>query len=182
MSDSERYLEAIESAKASGKLKKGVNEVTKELERGNAKLVVAAADVSPKEIIMHLPILAKEKGILYGEVASKEELGAAAGLPRPTAAIAIMDIGKAKDILKELQDEARAKAVKEAPKEEVKEEPAKEAKAAPAKEEKVEEAPVEEKAEEVKEEAPVEEEKAEESPKEEPVEEPKKEAKEEKAE
>ena len=163
MSDSERYLEAIESAKASGKLKKGVNEVTKELERGNAKLVVAAADVSPKEIIMHLPILAKEKGILYGEVASKEELGAAAGLPRPTAAIAIMDIGKAKDILKELQDEARAKA-------------------APAKEEKVEEAPVEEKAEEVKEEAPVEEEKAEESPKEEPVEEPKKEAKEEKAE
>ena len=40
MSESERFLEAIESAKASGKLKKGVNEVTKALERGVAKLVV----------------------------------------------------------------------------------------------------------------------------------------------
>lgn len=90
---SEEYLEAVEAANASGKLKKGVNEVTKALERGVAKLVVVASDVSPKEIIMHLPILAKEKGVQYGEVASKEELGAAAGLQRPTSAVAVLEKG-----------------------------------------------------------------------------------------
>ncbi|MBW3021193.1 ribosomal L7Ae/L30e/S12e/Gadd45 family protein [Candidatus Woesearchaeota archaeon] len=113
MSESERFLEAIESAKASGKLKKGVNEVTKALERGVAKLVVYAGDVSPKEIVMHLPILAKEKNVPCGEVASKEELAAAAGLPRPTSAVAILDIGKAKDVLKELQNEAAEEAAEE---------------------------------------------------------------------
>ena len=117
----EQYLEAIESANASGKLKKGVNEVTKALERGTAKLVVAATDVSPKEIIMHLSLLAKEKGIIYGEVSSKEELGAAAGLQRPTAAVAILDAGSAKDLLKTITTDA-VKESKASEKEEVKEE------------------------------------------------------------
>jgi len=128
----EQYLEIIEAANASGKLKRGVNEVTKALERGTAKLVIAATDVSPKEIIMHLPLLSKEKEIPYGEVSSKEELGAAAGLQRSTAAIAVLDAGNAKDILKSIEQE-QAKEAKEA-KEEKKEEPVK---AEPKKEEKV---------------------------------------------
>jgi len=87
----EELLSAVETANASGKLRRGVNEVTKALERGIAKIVVAAGDVTPKEIIMHLPLLAKEKGAEYGEVPSKEELGAAAGLQRPTSAVAITE-------------------------------------------------------------------------------------------
>lgn len=109
----EQYLEAIEAANASGKLKRGVNEVTKALERGTAKLVVAAVDVSPKEIIMHLPLLSKEKGIPYGEVASKEELGAAAGLQRSTAAVVILDAGNAKDLLKSITAESEKEEAKE---------------------------------------------------------------------
>ena len=128
MSDSEKFLEVIENALASGKIRKGVNEVTKELERGNAKLVVAASDVSPKEIIMHLPILAKEKGIIYGEVSSKEELGAAAGLGRGTAAVAVLDAGKAKDILKELASEEKSEAVNEIKDEAISEEEIKDTK------------------------------------------------------
>lgn len=117
----EQYLEAIEAANASGKLKRGVNEVTKALERGTAKLVVAATDVSPKEIIMHLPLLAKEKGIPYGEVTSKEELGAAAGLQRSTAAIAILDAGSAKDLMKSITAESGKEAKAEAKEEKVEE-------------------------------------------------------------
>ncbi len=134
----EELLEVIEAAQASGKIKKGVNEVTKALERGTAKLVVAASDVSPKEIIMHLPLLAKEKGILYGEVSSKEELGAAAGLPRPTSAIAVLDAGSAKDIIKSLEKGQKSEAKAEekpAEKEAPKQEPKKEEKAEESKEE-----------------------------------------------
>lgn len=97
---SEQALEIIEIAKKTGKLKKGSNEVTKAIESGRAKFVVYAADTNPKEIIMHLPLLAKEKGIKFAEVSTKEELGAAAGLPVGTAAVAVMNEGEAKELIK----------------------------------------------------------------------------------
>ena len=105
MVDQEKVFEAIELAKASGKIKKGTNEVTKAIERGSAKLVVVADDANPKEITMHLPLLAKEKDVLCFNVSSKEELGAAAGLSVSTVAIAIVQEGQAKDVLKELESE-----------------------------------------------------------------------------
>ena len=95
----------VEKAAKTGKVDKGVNEVTKAVERGIAKLVVAAADVSPKEVIMHLGPLCKEKGIPYVEVPSREELGAAAGLQVSTAAVAIVKEGESKDLIKELSKE-----------------------------------------------------------------------------
>ncbi len=162
--ESERLLELVEHVQASGKVKKGVNEVTKFLERGEAKIVIAATDISPKELIMHLPLLAKEKDIAYAEVPKKEDLGAAAGINRPTAAIAITDGGNAKDMLNSIVKELLSK--KEAPKEVKEEKPKKE------KVEEKKEASKEEKKEEVKEEKP-----KEEAPKEAPKEEKKEEEK-----
>ena len=51
---------------------------------------------------MHLPLLCKDKGIPCFEVPSKEELGAAAGLGLPTAAVAIVEPGEAADSIKHL--------------------------------------------------------------------------------
>lgn len=98
-------LQAIEVAKNSGKIKKGTNEVTKALEKGTAKLVVYAKDTQPAEIVMHLPILAKEKGIPCIEVDSREELGAAAGLALPTSSVAIVVEGESKKIIAQIQKE-----------------------------------------------------------------------------
>lgn len=100
----EKVYQAVESAKKSGKICKGANEVTKALEKGEAKFVTYAKDVSPKEIVMHLPILAEEKGIPCLEVESKKELGASAGLPVGTTAVAILDEGKAKGLIKEVSN------------------------------------------------------------------------------
>lgn len=101
---SDKALEAVEVAKSTGKIKRGANEVTKALERGIAKLVVVAKDVSPPEITMHLAPLAKEKGVACVEVPSKEELGAAAGIKIPTSAVAIIKEGEAKNIIKEISE------------------------------------------------------------------------------
>jgi large subunit ribosomal protein L7Ae len=98
----EKAYEAIETAKASGKLKKGTNEATKAIERGTAKLVVVAKDANPPEITMHIPVIAKEKGIPCVIVDSREELGSAAGLNVPTVAVAIVTEGDAKGIIKEI--------------------------------------------------------------------------------
>ncbi len=123
----DKALEAIEVARSTGKIKKGTNEATKSLERGVAKLVVIAKDVSPPEITMHLPILAKEKGIPCIEVENKEELGTAAGIKVGTAAIAIIVEGDAKRIILDIKRKTAPEEKKEQPAEEKKEE-AKEAK------------------------------------------------------
>ena len=72
----------VEKARKTGKVEKGTNEVTKAIERGTAKLVVYAADVEPKEIIQHIPMLCKEKGIPCKEVESRQKLGIAVGLKK----------------------------------------------------------------------------------------------------
>ncbi len=101
MTDDDVY-KVVEVANATGKVRRGSNEVTKSVEKGEAKLIVIAKDVSPPEVIMHLPILAKEKGIKCVEVASKEELGAASGINKATTAVAIVQEGDAKKAIANL--------------------------------------------------------------------------------
>lgn len=84
--------ETIEKARKTGKIDKGVNEVTKAIERNTAKLVVIAKDVEPKEIIQHIPVLCKEKGIKIEEADSKEKLGIASGINVPCSAVAVVEI------------------------------------------------------------------------------------------
>jgi len=86
--------EIIEKIRKEGKIEKGTNEVTKAIERGTAKLVVYAADVEPKEIVKHIPIICKEKGVHCVEVDNKKKLGIAAGLPVGASSIVVIDTGK----------------------------------------------------------------------------------------
>lgn len=98
----ERTYEALELARDTGSVKKGTNEVTKVIERGQAKLIVIAEDVQPEEVVVHLPILCEEKGIPYTYVPSKDELGTAVGLGVGTASAAIVDPGKEGDLYNEV--------------------------------------------------------------------------------
>ncbi len=124
-------LQLLNEVRIQGKIRKGTNEVTKSVERGEAKLVVIAADVNPPEIVMHLPILCGEKNIPHIFVESKAELGAAAGLPVGTSAVAVANAGDAARKLNEFVDVLKGKMPKpvkkaEAPveaKPEVKEKP-----------------------------------------------------------
>ncbi|HLD79753.1 MAG TPA: ribosomal L7Ae/L30e/S12e/Gadd45 family protein [Candidatus Nanoarchaeia archaeon] len=102
MTNEAKVLEAVEVARTTGKIRKGANEATKALEKGNAKLVVYALDVTPKEIIMHLPLLAKEKNVPCFGVSKKDDLGAAAGLAVSTAAVAVVKEGEAKAAIEAL--------------------------------------------------------------------------------
>ena len=97
-----KALEAVAIANTTGKLRKGVNETTKAIERGIAKLVVMAADVTPEEILMHIPVLCEEKQVAYVCVASKQELGKASGIDVPTSSIAIVEEGEAKKAIADL--------------------------------------------------------------------------------
>lgn len=104
----EKALQALEAARNTGKIKKGVNETTKMVERGQAQLVLIAEDTAPPEVVAHLPMLAGEKDIPVVFVKTKDELGTAAGLQVGSAAACIVEPGDAKDQLKDI-----AKKVKE---------------------------------------------------------------------
>jgi len=95
-------LEVVRMARESGKVRKGVNEVIKSVERGQAKFVVIATDVDPPEIVAFLPTLCDEKKIPYMFVGSKKELGEAAGINVAASSVSIVDPGAAKDFLEEI--------------------------------------------------------------------------------
>jgi large subunit ribosomal protein L7Ae len=90
-------LEALEIARDTGTVKKGTNETTKAIERGNAELVIVAEDVEPEEIVMHIPELADEKEAPFVFVAEQDDLGHSAGLEVGSAAAAITDSGDAEN-------------------------------------------------------------------------------------
>lgn len=92
----EKVYQALEAVKGAGNISKGTNETTKAVERGIAKLVVIAEDVEPAEIVMHIPMICKEKKVPYIAVPSKKELGAAVGIEVSTASVAVTDEGKGK--------------------------------------------------------------------------------------
>jgi len=96
MTKPDDILELVEISRETGKIRKGINEATKAVERGIAKAIVVAEDVDPPEIIMHLTPLCDEKKIPLFKVPSRNELGRAAGLDVSTAAVAIMELGDAK--------------------------------------------------------------------------------------
>ncbi|MEF8851110.1 MAG: 50S ribosomal protein L7Ae [Haloarculaceae archaeon] len=97
-------LDALEVARDTGTVKKGTNETTKAVERGNAELVYIAEDVQPEEIVMHLPELADEKSVPFVFVGSQDDVGHAAGLEVGSAAAAIVDAGEAQGDVDDIAD------------------------------------------------------------------------------
>ena len=144
--DEKQVFSLIQKAKETGSVRIGANEVTKAVERGQAKLVLSANDVSPAEIVAHFEGLCNEMKIVYLSAGSKAELGALVQI-KSTTALAIVDAGSGKKELDTLSKEVFAedkKAAKADKKEEVKEEKVEEAVEAPAEEAPAEEAAAEE--------------------------------------
>ncbi|CAH2073569.1 unnamed protein product [Thlaspi arvense] len=78
--------------KAAGKkcLKRGVKEVVKSIRRGQKGVCVIAGNISPIDVITHLPILCEEAGVPYVYVPSKEDLAQAGATKRPTCCVLVM--------------------------------------------------------------------------------------------
>jgi len=102
----DKVYEVVEKARDSGQVRKGTNEVTKQTERKQAKLVVMATDVTPEEILAHMPLLCEDKEVPYAYVPSQNDLGRAAGLKNvATASVAITQPGDGEDLLNEIVKE-----------------------------------------------------------------------------
>lgn len=81
-------------------LKRGVKEVVKTLRKSPPSapgytsfpgVVVIAGDISPQDVISHIPVLCEDHNVPFIFVTSRAELGAAAKTKRPTSVIMIME-------------------------------------------------------------------------------------------
>ena len=89
------------SATKNKSLKRGVKEVVKSLRKSSnavitttgsgepPAIVILAADISPMDVISHIPVLCEDHGVPYIYVTSRAELGAAASTSRPTSVVMI---------------------------------------------------------------------------------------------
>ncbi|GBC72801.1 Ribosome-associated protein L7Ae-like protein [archaeon HR04] len=100
--------EAVRIARQTGNVRRGTNETTKAIERGNAKLVIIAEDVEPPEVVAHLPILCEERNVPYVYVPSKKQLGEALGIDVQAAAACITDAGDARQALEQIINTVRS--------------------------------------------------------------------------
>ncbi len=67
-----------------------------------AKFVVIASDVSPEEVVIHIPKLCKQKNIPYVFVPTKQDLGKAISLNVGCASVAVENVGDAKPLIDEI--------------------------------------------------------------------------------
>ncbi|KAG8747548.1 hypothetical protein FRC10_000684 [Ceratobasidium sp. 414] len=86
----------VKKASKGRQVKRGVKEVVKSIRKGEKGLLILAADISPIDIISHLPVMAEDASIPYVFVASKEELGQASSTKRPTSCVLVCPDAKKK--------------------------------------------------------------------------------------
>jgi H/ACA ribonucleoprotein complex subunit 2 len=70
-------------------LKRGVKEVVKAVRKNAKGIVVMAGDISPIDVLSHIPVLCEDAKVPYIFVPSKAELGLAAATKRATSCILI---------------------------------------------------------------------------------------------
>merc|ERR1712224_1013409 len=86
---SKKLFKCIKKATKSKQVLRGVKEVVKAVRKGQKGVCVIAGNISPMDVISHLPILCEDNGVPYIYVRSKEELGAAGLTKRPTSCMLI---------------------------------------------------------------------------------------------
>ncbi|CAD8131799.1 unnamed protein product (macronuclear) [Paramecium tetraurelia] len=85
-----KILDLLRQALNYKQLKKGANEVLKNLDKGICELVILAADCDPIEIVANIPIKCEEKNVSYCFVSTQASLGRACGISRPVVAASIV--------------------------------------------------------------------------------------------
>ena len=72
---SKKLLKLIQRGMKDKIVKRGVKETVKAVRKGAKGIVIIAADISPIDVLSHLPILCEDKSVPYIYVKSRAEVG-----------------------------------------------------------------------------------------------------------
>ncbi|TPX57265.1 hypothetical protein PhCBS80983_g03933 [Powellomyces hirtus] len=104
-----KVLKTVKKAAKTKNVRRGVKEVVKALRKGQKGVVVIAGDISPVDVITHVPIMCEEADVSYIYVPSKEELGNAGSTKRATSCILVVQKEEVdySDLYTEVLDEVK---------------------------------------------------------------------------
>ncbi|PKU83661.1 H/ACA ribonucleoprotein complex subunit 2-like protein [Dendrobium catenatum] len=102
-----RTHKLVRSATKAKCVRRGVKEVVKSIRRGHKGLCVIAGNISPIDVITHVPILCEEADIPYIYVPSKEDLATAGETKRPTCCILVLTKPVKGELDQEVQEKLR---------------------------------------------------------------------------
>ena len=84
-----KLYKLVKKSQKAKRLKRGVREVVKGLRKEEKGVIVLAGDVSPIDVISHIPVYCEDKGVPYCYVPTRKDLGAAAFTKRPTSVVMV---------------------------------------------------------------------------------------------
>ncbi|KAA8911249.1 hypothetical protein TRICI_003859 [Trichomonascus ciferrii] len=91
-----KVLKTVKKASKARHVKRGVKEVVKAVRKGEKGLVIIAGDISPADVISHIPVLCENHKVPYVFIPSKEDLGSAGATKRPTSCVMVVPGGGSK--------------------------------------------------------------------------------------
>ena len=100
-----KLYKVVKKSQKAKRLKRGVREVVKGLRKDEKGLIILAGDVSPIDVISHIPVFCEDKGVPYCYVPTRKDLGAAAFTKRPTSVVMV----QCSDDYKELYQDCYSK-------------------------------------------------------------------------
>ncbi|XP_050734498.1 H/ACA ribonucleoprotein complex subunit 2-like protein [Eriocheir sinensis] len=86
-------------------LRDGLKDVQSRLKKGETGIVIFAGNVSPIEVMCHLPAICEEKAIPYIYTPSREDLGAAMGTKRGSLVVMVRENGEYQEAYDKVLDE-----------------------------------------------------------------------------
>ncbi|KAF2126576.1 L30e-like protein [Dothidotthia symphoricarpi CBS 119687] len=92
-----KILKTVKKSAKTKTLRRGVKEVVKALRKSgpatsgsdSSSIVVIAADISPMDVISHIPVLCEDHNVPYIYIKSRAALGEASATKRPTSVVMI---------------------------------------------------------------------------------------------
>eukprot|EP00727_Mastigamoeba_balamuthi_P007417 m51a1_g3296 putative h aca ribonucleoprotein complex subunit 2 (155) ;mRNA; f:287692-288348 len=89
-----RIYTLVSKATTAKKTRRGVKEVVKALRKDKdakrkRRVCFIAGDITPLDVISHIPVLCEEAGVPYAFVRSREQLGIASFTKRPTSCVLV---------------------------------------------------------------------------------------------
>ncbi|KAF2890358.1 hypothetical protein ILUMI_15815 [Ignelater luminosus] len=105
------YKLVKKAAKHKTYVRNGLKDVQKRIRKGEKGLVIFAGDVSPVDIMVHLPGVCEDKNIPYCFTPSRTDLGAALGIKRGSLMVLVREKEDYKELFDELKQEVSNLAV-----------------------------------------------------------------------
>ncbi|KJE97278.1 nucleolar protein family A [Capsaspora owczarzaki ATCC 30864] len=103
-----KVLKTVKKAAKAKQIRRGVKEVVKALKKKETGVVIIAGDISPIDVVAHIPVLCEEMSVPYVYVPSKEQLGAAGSTKRPTSVVLVKQNKDIKEAFDETVAEVKA--------------------------------------------------------------------------